>query len=199
MSEYMKVNVMLTWNVLEVVNSVGIILLSVCHTERWLNWLIQKRKAGSLLLEIKRSAVIKNIGWVFCFLSVAVAGASTFFSINLYQRPDNASETALSLSHLNSWSWTIFAWSVAIYCLVLVVAKPEIRQNGIYFAPIALQWRSIKSYHWDPLEPTRLILRVKHRFLFAFPLTSTMRVGVPARYWENVDRILEEYLPDKRQ
>lgn len=153
---------------------------------------------GVVLLEIERPAAIKNIGLGICFLLIALAGVSTFFLVNLYKPLENASETSAFLRHLKSWSLTVFCWSIAIYYLVILISKHEIRKNGICFAPVVLRWRKIKFYRWDPLEPTRLIMRVKNRFLFTFSFTSTVRVGIPAKYRENVDRILEAYLPDKR-
>lgn len=181
------------------ISPIVFILLSVCYNGRWLNWLVQSKKMGVLLLRIERPTAIKNIGWGICFLLIALAGVCTFFLINFYKPLENASETAASLRHLKSWSLAVFCWSIAIYSLVVLVSKYEIRENGICFVPIVLQWRKIKSYRWDPLEPTRLIMRVKNRFLFTFPFTLTVQVGIPAKYRKNVDRILEAYLPDKRQ
>ncbi len=179
------------------ISPIVFILLSICYNGRWLNWLVESKKMGMLLLEIERPAAIQNIGLGICFLLIALAGGSTFFLSNSYQPLENGSEAA-SLRHLTLWSLAVFCWSITIYYLVVLISKHEIRENGICFAPVVLQWRKIKSYRWDPLESTRLIMRVKNRFLFIFPFTSTVEVGISAKYRENIDQILETYLPDKR-
>lgn len=180
--------------------SVLFILGSVSLNGQWINWLVQKKKAGVLLLSMKgMTATGKRIAWGVWWFVVTLQGFNTFYHLKRLGR--NPTETEILnpeffyWTNFFQWALLIFWWSfVIIFLVALASPEVEIRENGIYGALTVIEWRRIKSYQWDASDPNRLLIRVKRR-PFTFP---PGQLNIPASYREEVDRILEEYVPDKR-
>jgi hypothetical protein len=154
-----------------------------------LNWFFRKQEAGTLLLDIGKTAQNKLLFGVG-LIGVVVAGSMTwlFFEQVLRELPQYGS-LGKEVSKL------VFFWSWAIYSMLLGLSKLEFRENGICFMLSFIVWQRVKSWDWEQDKPNTLTIRLKPQYPLSF--SWFMSMVIPAQHREAVSYILDERLPHK--
>ena len=152
----------------------------------WLTWPKRKRQAGALLLNAGRTWHNKIMFWIG-IAEVGVAAVITWISwvsLTAFADPSNTVvHTSLKVA---------FWWTLALLIISLGLNRLELRKNGLCFLYNVVPWQRMRSYTWETTHPNTLTIRVQPRVIF-WP--DTMSIKVPEKYRDDIDRILQTYIP----
>ena len=151
-----------------------------------LNWPFRKRAAGDLLLSAGRTWHNKVLFWI----GILEAMVAAFMTWLAFETIVSLPETTSVFSHIPK---VAFWWTLAIFFLSLGLNKLELRENGLCFMYLYLPWQRMTSYAWELSQPNTLTIQRRPHF----PLWPTfMSIRVPQSYRDEVDRIVQNYLPN---
>jgi len=147
-------------------------------------WLIQRRRAGAVLLSIGQVAPLKRMTYVGLYLA-----ALTLVSIFklLLDSPGN-SDT------ISTWEkpiYLVFAVTMSFYFISLGLRKLEIIGSGISYGYSLFKWKRIRSFDWEQNKPNTLVIYLKSFLPFFNDFRSMV---IPSKYRDSVDSILRERL-----
>lgn len=164
--------------------STGFIFWTVVAILSWVNYsVIQKAKAGDLLIRTKRSTedqIWKWSGILFGIFAVLNLATWLLFLLIGYEHP----KLDLSVQLYANMFFIMFS-----ICQITVgLTGFELRENGVCAMLIFIKWRDVKSYLWEPSKPTTLT--IFHKPLFPYVSPGFMNIAIPASQKEMVNHIL---------
>jgi hypothetical protein len=154
------------------------LIMTVVFWTYFIIWLMRKKQAGSVLLDLGRSVQHKMIliaGGAFMLLGI----------MDLVELFEPGSGIGI-----RDVFEGLFFLSYGVLMLVWGLSHFEIRESGILILDRFVNWKQIKSYEWEGKNGFTLTLRIRQRF----PLFPTRSLVVPALHKDTVENLLEKYL-----
>lgn len=163
-------------------SSLFIVLLAL-----WiLTWNWRKKRAGVLLLDVGQIPIGRVIFW-FCVLEVLIAAFKTWSA--MYQ----ISTGLLSLSNTSTIiSQVLLYWLLAFYTAATGSSRLELREHGICYIFLVIQWNRLVAYRWDDMKPNILIIQVRPPSFL--PFKQFWNLPIPAVYRNTVAQIMAEHV-----